>query len=110
MSRTCGGPENAHRRDVLRRLALGLAAVPLASLPQRAPAAAAATLLSEDDPLAKAQGYVADAHRAKGAQGGALCSNCSIYGGVPGTDSGPCMIFPGKLVKAAGWCKAWSSL
>ena len=67
-------------------------------------------MLAENDPAAKAEQYVADATKAKGAPPGALCSNCSIYGGTQGADSGTCTLFPGKLVKAAGWCKSWSGL
>ena len=75
-----------------------------------ASAAGELPLLSEADPAAKEQQYVADATKPKGAPPGALCSNCSIYGGAKGADSGTCTLFPGKLVKAAGWCKSWSGL
>ena len=67
-------------------------------------------LLSESDPAAKAVDYVEDAKRAKNAQPGALCSNCSIYSGAESAAQGACTLFPGKLVKAAGWCKSWSGL
>jgi hypothetical protein len=88
---------------LLRKLALGLSLAPVAL-------AAEAPLLSESDPAAKALDYVADAKRAKGASPGAMCSNCSVYGGADGSAQGPCTLFPGKLVKAAGWCKSWSGL
>jgi len=101
-------PLDRDRRALLRRLAVGLAAVPLVPLAARG--AQSLPLLEENDPAAKAEQYVADAKRAKGAQSGALCSNCSIYGGNAGSDSGTCTLFPGKLVKAAGWCKSWSGL
>lgn len=105
------GPEDASKRPLLRALTLALLTAPLAAIaPRRAAAAAALPLLSEDDPAAKAQDYVADVQRAKGAQPGAQCSNCSVYGGADGADAGPCTIFPGKFVKANGWCKSWSSL
>jgi hypothetical protein len=29
------------------------------------------------------------------------------YTGKAGAASGPCNIFPGKDVAAAGWCKVW---
>ncbi len=104
-------PLNRARRALLRRLALGLTAAPIAAVVTRGVhAAAGLPLLSEADPAAKEQDYVADASRAKGAPPGALCSNCSIYGGAQGADSGTCTLFPGKLVKAAGWCKSWSGL
>jgi hypothetical protein len=94
---------------LLRRLALGLTLAPVVALESRAAAGAEnLPLLSESDPAAKSEQYVADAKQAKNAPPGALCSNCSIYGG--GTAQGTCTLFPGKLVKAAGWCKSWSGL
>ncbi|HEX4025530.1 MAG TPA: high-potential iron-sulfur protein [Steroidobacteraceae bacterium] len=74
-----------------------------------APAAARLPPLRESDPAARAVHYVTDARRAAGAQSGAACSNCSIYGTVSATE-GSCTLFPGKLVKAAGWCSSWSGL
>jgi hypothetical protein len=97
---------DSQRRALLYRLAIGLSLAPVAAF--NAPAHGAdLPLLSEKDPDAKAQAYVEDASRAKGATPGALCSNCSIYGGPDGAAAGPCTLFPGK---AAGWCKAWSGL
>jgi hypothetical protein len=29
------------------------------------------------------------------------------YTGKAGGEEGPCNIFPGKNVKAQGWCKVW---
>ena len=101
---------NDERRALLRRVALGLTLVPLAGAASRRAHAADLPLLSESDPAAKALGYVEDAHKAKGAQAGALCSNCSVYGGEDGATAGPCTLFPGKWVKANGWCKSWSGL
>ena len=98
------------RRALLRRLALGLTLVPLAGLPSRRAHAADPPLLGESDPAARALDYVEDAAKAKGAQSGSLCSNCSVYGGADGAIAGPCTLFPGKWVKAAGWCKSWSGL
>jgi hypothetical protein len=104
-------PLNAQRRTLLRRLAAGLALAPAVVLDSRVAAGAEnLPLLSESDPAAKAEQYVADAKQAKGASPGALCSNCSIYSGAEGAAQGPCTLFPGKLVKAAGWCKSWSGL
>jgi hypothetical protein len=104
-------PLNRARRALLRQLALGLSAVPVTALvTDRLHGAEQLSLLSEADPAAKAQDYVADASKAPAATPGALCSNCSIYGSAQGADAGTCTLFPGKLVKAAGWCKAWSGL
>jgi hypothetical protein len=101
---------NAQRRTVLRQLAIGLSLAPLAALDARGTRAADMPLLSEQDPAAKAEHYVEDASRAQEATSGALCSNCSVYGGADGAAQGTCTIFPGKLVKAAGWCKSWSGI
>jgi len=98
------------RRALLRRLALGLTLVPFAGIQSRRAHAAALPLLSESDPAASALDYVEDATRAKGAPSGSLCSNCSVYGGADGAPAGSCTLFPGKWVKAAGWCKSWSGL
>jgi hypothetical protein len=98
------------RRTLLRRLAIGLSLAPLVALESRRAPAAELPLLSESDPAAKALEYVEDASRAKDATAGALCSNCSVYGGADGAAAGPCTLFPGKLVKAGGWCKSWSGL
>jgi hypothetical protein len=102
---------NRARRLLLRRLALGLTLLPGAALESHAARGAdSLPLLSESDPAAKAEQYVADARQAKDAPPGALCSNCSIYSGADGAAAGSCTLFPGKLVKAAGWCKSWSGL
>lgn len=101
-------PESPWRRVLLQRLALGLSLGTLLVEAREAQAAAAA-LISEQDPAAKAVQYVEDAKRAKAAQSGADCSNCSLYGSA-GADRGTCSLFPGKLVKAAGWCDKWSGL
>jgi hypothetical protein len=100
---------NAARRALLKRAALGLAIGPLALARSPAVPAAELPLLSEQDAAAKAVHYVDNASRAKGATSGADCSSCSIYGAT-GATQGTCTLFPGKLVKAAGWCSSWSSL
>ena len=35
------------------------------------------------------------------------CANCRLYTGDASAEWGPCSIFPGQNVAAAGWCKAW---
>jgi hypothetical protein len=93
---------------MLQRVALGLSVVSVSAL-RSTPARAADPLLSEQDPAAKKVHYVEDASHAKEAQSGANCSNCSIYSAM-GDTQGSCTLFKGKLVKAAGWCNAWSGL
>ncbi len=72
--------------------------------------------VSEDDATAKALGYVHDASavdtskfpkRAGEAGAKQFCDNCSLYQAAAGEEWGKCSIFPGKLVKGAGWCNAW---
>jgi hypothetical protein len=100
---------NPQRRALLKQAALGLSMAPLALAGTPAALGASPPLLTEQDPAAQAVHYVEDASRAKGAAAGADCSNCSIYSSV-GADRGSCTLFPGKLVKAAGWCSSWSGL
>jgi hypothetical protein len=95
------------RRRLLQRLALGAALTPLVGGGMRARAAATA-LLSPDAPEAKAVKYVEDATKAKGATPGNTCATCSLYQGPNGSTQGPCQLFPGKDVKAAGWCSSWA--
>ena len=94
------------RRAMLYRVAVGLSIAPLLT-----PDAVAGepALLKESDPEAKAVHYVADAATAKEAASGASCSNCSLYSAKSDSD-GTCTLFKDKMVKAAGWCNAWSGL
>jgi hypothetical protein len=108
-ARRTSEPNNPARRALLKQAALGLSMTPLALAGTRAALGASPPLITEQDPAAQAVHYVEDASRAKGAAAGADCSNCSIYGAA-GADQGTCTLFPGKLVKAAGWCNAWSGL
>jgi High potential iron-sulfur protein len=93
------------RRRLLQRLALG---VPLAALGIEPRARAAAALLDAASPEAKAVKYVEAAAEASGATPGSSCANCALYQGAEGSKQGPCQIFPGKEVKAAGWCTSWA--
>jgi High potential iron-sulfur protein len=97
------------RRRLLQRLALGLSLAPLAAgVVRAAPAAAAAPPLQVSSPEAKAVNYVENAKQAKGATPGSTCANCGLYQGANGSTQGPCQLFPGKSVKAAGWCSSWA--
>jgi High potential iron-sulfur protein len=73
-----------------------------------ADAAPAAALLDPGSAAAQAVKYVEDAARASGATPGSHCANCALYQGPDGSTQGPCQIFPGKAVKAAGWCSSWA--
>ncbi|HET7757455.1 MAG TPA: high-potential iron-sulfur protein [Steroidobacteraceae bacterium] len=101
-------PHSPARRRLLRGLALG---VPLGSLALARAARAAAPplpLLSVDAPEAKAVKYVEDAAQAGPAAAGTSCANCALYQGPDGSPQGPCQIFPGRDVKAKGWCTSWA--
>jgi len=97
------------RRRLLRRLALGASAVPIAAGALRTTLAASAPLLAVDAPEAKAVKYVENVRDAHGAVPGNNCGNCALYQGPDGSTQGPCQLFPGKEVKAAGWCSSWAA-
>ena len=101
---------NLERRGLLRQLGLILSLPALALSEARPARSAQPAALSESDPSAQAQQYVTDASRAKGADPGSNCGNCSLYGATSDATQGTCTLFAGKLVKAAGWCRAWSGL
>jgi len=95
------------RRRLLQRLAFGISLAALGRLP-RARAAAPAALLDPASPEAQAVKYVEDAAKANGASHGSSCANCALYQGAEGSKQGPCQIFPGREVKATGWCTSWA--
>lgn len=69
--------------------------------------------LSEDNSQAKALNYKHEASEIDKDKNpryeeGQLCSNCQLYSGADGDDWGPCGIFPGKVVKASGWCSSYA--
>ena len=68
--------------------------------------------LSEDDRQAKAFSYVHDASTIDSSQPryqpGQACANCALYQGASDDDWGACSIFPGKQVKATGWCNVYA--
>jgi hypothetical protein len=87
---------NKGRRTILK----GLLAIPVVTIAGFHSTANAA-MLTADDPTAKALAYTD-----KSTTEGQSCANCNLYqGGTAAT--GPCTIFPGKDVAAAGWCKSW---
>jgi hypothetical protein len=101
-------PENLSRRQLLRRLALGVTFAPVALISLRQ-ACAAQPLLAVTAPEAKAVNYVEDAKSAKGAAPGNTCANCALYQGANGSVQGVCQLFKDKDVKAAGWCSSWAA-
>jgi len=97
------------RRRLLRRLTLAASLAPFAAGVSRSALAASAPLLSMDAPEAKAVKYVENAKDAQGATAESNCANCGLYQGPNGSTQGPCQLFPGKEVKAAGWCSSWAA-
>lgn len=79
-----------------------------AARPRGAGAAAAEPLLDPGSAQARAVKYVEDAAQASGAAAGSRCATCALYQGPYGSTQGPCQLFPGKAVKAAGWCSSWA--
>lgn len=110
-------PTNKSRRDAVKMMMGGLAAVPLMNLVGMA-AAQAEDLPHVDeaaDPTAIALKYKHDAaaaDRAGAARPGKPpeeqnCANCQFIQAEDG-DWRPCQLFPGKAVNAAGWCASWT--
>ena len=93
------------RRRLLQQLLMGM---PLAAVAVRAARADTEPLVAPDSPEAKALGYVEDAKTSKESTGGHHCGDCALFQGATGAAQGPCQIFPGKQVKAAGWCRSWA--
>jgi high potential iron-sulfur protein len=97
------------RRRLVKGVTLVAALSPIAALPLRAALAADLPLVSENDPTAKALQYVSDASKATSAKPGSKCANCANYQGSAGSAQGGCLLFPGKAVKASGWCMSWTA-
>jgi hypothetical protein len=74
---------------------------------------AQASLLEESNTQASALGYKADASKIESANfpkyaAGQKCSSCQMFRAKKSdTASGSCAIFPGKLVRAEGWCNSF---
>ena len=100
---------SSSRRSLLKRVVLGVSLAPLAAGLTHRAAAAPAMLVSPGSAEAKAVQYTEDAKTAHTTQPGSSCANCALYQGADGSTQGPCQIFPGKEVKAAGWCSSWAA-
>jgi hypothetical protein len=69
--------------------------------------------VSESDGMAMAMKYTHDASTVDAATrtnpaAEQDCSNCALVQGNDGDEWRPCQIFPGKAVKAKGWCSVWA--
>ena len=94
---------------------LGIAGLSMAAVaaPRSARAADLPLVDPTGNPQASALGYVHDGASVDKAkfpkyEASQDCSNCQFYQGQDGADAGPCLIFPGQSVKAAGWCNSWA--
>lgn len=107
------------RRDVVRRSLVGILLTPIVGLSAGVSRAAQTgtapqkgtvdlPLLSPDDPAAQKVKYTEDASKSQAASKDNKCGNCALYEGTYNSTRGPCQIFPGKHVKAAGWCSSWT--
>ena len=99
-------PVSASRRALLKRVAISAALAPLVARTLR-PARAANPLVSPDSKAARAVKYVEDAQATPDSHGN-RCATCALYQGPAGSTQGPCQLFPGEEVRAAGWCNAWA--
>jgi hypothetical protein len=102
---------NLSRREIVIDLSLAVCA---AAMPVARAAAAEVPHLSETDPAAVALSYLHEAGRVDPKKhpdfiAGSNCANCLQLTGKMGDDWRPCKLFPGKLVKSSGWCKAWTA-
>ena len=70
--------------------------------------------LNENDPMAKALGYVPDVanpviKKEAMYKEGSNCANCLQFKNIDDNGVGDCSLFPGKGVPATAWCKAWAA-
>jgi hypothetical protein len=107
-------PTSKSRRDAVKLMLGGVAAVPLMNLVgvSGAQAADLPHVDAKTDPTAIALKYTDDATTATradkaGTPGGEQhCANCQFSQGTG--DWLPCQLFPGKSVSAKGWCTSWT--
>ncbi|MCU0758118.1 MAG: high-potential iron-sulfur protein [Steroidobacteraceae bacterium] len=125
--------EKMTRRRVLGSSLLGLTAIPVmveTALGQAKPAAAPAAgakpaapaaggsagalpLLNPTEPAAKALGYIEDSKKVDAKANPTWkpeqrCNNCLQWADKNRkAPTSRCNLFPGKMVKAEGWCKVW---
>jgi hypothetical protein len=101
------------RRAVLKRGIVGAAAVLTTAAGLRVHAQegqGTEQTVQSTDPLAQALKYTENAASAPTdlRKPDSFCHNCHFYQGKGETGFGPCQVFQGKLVAAAGWCSSWT--
>lgn len=103
--------DKLQRREFVK-LAVGSAVVVPFLTTNQAMAGGHLPRVEEGDPQATALGYKHDSATVDGSayanhEASQVCSGCNLYQGKEGDEWGPCAIFPGKEVAAAGWCSAF---
>lgn len=101
---------SSNRRHFLLRQAPALAMTALCT--RRAVADEVVKPVSEDEPAAKALGYVVNASKVDpkanpSYSAGQNCTSCSLFNRVPKTPFGKCEALSNRLVAEDGWCKAY---
>jgi hypothetical protein len=99
------------RRLVVKGSLMAAAAIPMLGRIGHA-ATAALPPLDPKDPQAVTLGYADDTTKVDAAANPSHavsqnCANCQQFLGNPTDSGGGCVLFPGKGVRAAGWCKVW---
>ena len=108
-------PMNKSRRDAVKLMLGGLAAVPVMNLVGMAKAYAEDLPHVDEaaDPTAMALQYKHDATQASRADKAGVaaadqtCANCQFVQADAG-EWRPCQLFPGKAVNENGWCASWN--
>ncbi len=106
------------RRDALKTLALGAGTLLVAraagagAAAAKPAAAGALPHVGPADPVGMALAYIesakaVDAKKFPNFKPEQKCGNCLQSKGKEGEAWVPCNLFPGKLVNAQGWCKAY---
>ena len=95
---------NDRRRLFLQQLGSGALALSLGAAATTHPALADDSRLDPESDSARALGYLETAPNSS-----KRCSTCQLFKGAASASWGRCGIFPGKRVKATGWCSAWSA-
>jgi len=89
------------RRKFVTLMGASATVIPVSALVASLPSHAQ-DLVDPESAQAKALQYVAESETAD-----QNCANCTLYTGADGEEMGPCPLFPGVTVHAAGHCSAW---
>ncbi len=91
------------RRKFVSMMGAGAAVIPVSALVASLPSHADdAPVVDPESAQAQALQYVSESEVAD-----QNCANCTLYTGAEGEAKGPCPLFPGSAVMAAGWCSAY---